>query len=408
MHPFPSRRIPVNKCRNDVKSILFLTHFYPPEMGGASARISGLSKWLVRFGNDVTVLTGFPNYPSGKIYPGYKRRLTQYEYMDGVRVIRTWIYASSYKSKFHRILNNFSFMISSIFTGLRLEGQFDVIVASSPPLFIGISGWMISKLRRVPWIFDIRDIWPDIAIETGLFEENHFLMRWGKRLAKFIYNRANHITPVTQKKVQRIITEGIDEKKITLVSNGVDLDVIQNPRPFNWQNFPEIQNKFVASYMGLIGIAQGVDSIVRIARLLKDNKDIHFLIVGDGVIREQLVDDVNKTGLTNITFIKSQPHDVIPSIMEVSDVALVPLISDNLLDAIPSKLMEAWACQKPVILIAGGEAAELVRTVKGGLVVENGNDNNVLKAFLHLSRMESLGSTVFGNSDHSAYWSTLQ
>ncbi|MEE9189634.1 MAG: glycosyltransferase family 4 protein, partial [Candidatus Neomarinimicrobiota bacterium] len=182
-----------------MKRILFLTHFYPPEMGGASARTSGLSKWLVRFGNNVTVLTGFPNYPSGKIYPGYKRRLTQNEYIDGVRVVRTWIYASSYKSKINRILNNLSFMISSIITGLQLKGRFDVVIASSPPLFIGISGWIISKLRRTPWIFDIRDIWPDIGIETGLFEEGHILMRWGKRLAKFMYDRADHITPVTQR-----------------------------------------------------------------------------------------------------------------------------------------------------------------------------------------------------------------
>jgi glycosyltransferase involved in cell wall biosynthesis len=366
-------------------------------MGGASARTSGLSKWLVRFGNDVTVLTGFPNYPSGKNYPGYKRRLKQYEYIDGVRVVRTWIYASSYKSKINRILNNLSFMISSIITGLQLKGRFDVVIASSPPLFIGISGWIISKLRRMPWIFDIRDIWPDIVIETGLFEEGHFLMRWGKKLAKFMYDRADHITPVTQRKVQRIIAEGINEKKITLVSNGVDLDVIQNPRPFNWQNFPEIKNKFVASYMGLIGIAQGVDLIVRLAKLLKDKKDIHFLIVGDGINREQLVDIANKTGLTNITFIKSQPHEVIPSLMEVSNVAMVPLVSNKLLDAVPSKLMEAWACKKPVILIAGGEAAELVRTVKGGLVVENGNDILVSQAILEL-RSEKSSSDTFAKA----------
>jgi len=364
--------------------ILFLSHFYPPEMGGAASRISGLAKWLVKFGHEVTVITGYPNYPTGKIYPEYKNKKNKVEFIHGVKIVRVRVFATSYQSVFVRLLNYFTLLISAFWIGISEKNKYDIIIASSPPLTIGILGQFLSKIHKIPWIFDIRDIWPDVAVEAGMLKENGLMHRLSDCLAKYLYRKATHITPVTDRKLIKIETSGIPLNKMSLVSNGVDFDLIDNAVNINWRMELDLNDKFIVIYAGLIGIAQGVNVIIETAIKLGNHTDIHFLIVGEGVEKLKLQNRVKALELHNITFLANQPKELIPSLLNISDIALIPLVSDKLLDAVPSKLLEAWACKLPVILVAGGEAADIVTKTQGGIALNSGDTKGIKKAIIDL------------------------
>ena len=364
--------------------ILFLSHFYPPEMGGAAARISGLAKWLVKFGHEVTVITGYPNYPTGKIYPDYKNKKINTEFIDGVQIIRSRVLPVSYQSILVRLLNYFTLFFTALGIGIRKRNNFDIIIASSPPLTIGILGLILSKIYKVPWILDIRDIWPDVAVEAGMLKENGIVDRLSKKLANYLYNHATHLTPVTKSKSTKIERVGIPHNRISIVSNGVDFDLIYDAKQMDWRSELGIENKFILAYAGLIGIAQGVNVIIETAIQLKEENDIHFLIVGEGVEKQKLQDYAKSLRLNNITFLPSLLKESVPSLLTTSDIALIPLVSDKLQDAVPSKLLEAWACKLPVILIAGGEAADIVNKANGGIVVNSNDIAGIMTAIIKL------------------------
>ncbi|MFQ6616374.1 MAG: glycosyltransferase family 4 protein [Fidelibacterota bacterium] len=360
--------------------ILILSHFYPPEIGGAAARLHGLARWLIAYGHQVSVITGFPNYPTGLVPEHYRGKVHMREVRDRVEVIRTWVYASSHRTSFGRLANYFSFVISSVIAVFRLRGEFDVLVASSPPLVIGVPARIVSRRYRIPLVFDVRDIWPDVAVDAGAFKPNNPMIRLGRKLARYLYAISDHITPVTEIKRKKLIAEGVREDKITVVPNGVDFDRLNQSEAHQWTERLHLRDHFVVIYTGLIGIAQGVGIIVEAAGELRDNPRIHFLIVGDGVEREHLMGRCTSLGLDNVTFISSQPRTEIPSLLASADLAVVPLVSEDLVDAVPSKLMEAWACRRPVLVAAAGEAAELVETAGGGVVVPPGEPVRLARA----------------------------
>lgn len=370
--------------------ILFLSHFYPPEMGGAASRISGLAKWLVKFGHDITIITGYPNYPTGKIYPEYRNKKNKIEFIDGVKILRSKVLPVSYQSVLVRLLNYFTLFFTALWNGIRKRNNFDIIIASSPPLTIGILGLILSKIYKIPWIFDIRDIWPDVAVEAGMLKENGRIHKLSKKLADYLYKQATHITPVTERKLTKIEKIGIPISKISIVSNGVDFDLISEMQRKDWRGEHGLENKFILSYAGLIGIAQGVNVIIETAIRFKKENYIHFLIVGEGVEKQKLQNRVKSLKLNNITFLPNQPKEVIPSLLSTSDIALIPLVSDKLLDAVPSKLLEAWACKLPVILIAGGEAADIVSKAQGGLIVNSNDVDGIMTAIIKLKNSPEL------------------
>lgn len=381
-------------------AILVLSHYYPPEMGGAAARIHGLSRWLVNYGHDVTVITGFPNYPAGIIPNTYRRKVKLREEVEGVTVIRTWVHASSHKKSFGRLTNYLSFAVSSILAGITLRRRYDVVLATSPPLFTGVSGLILSRIKRIPFVLDIRDLWPDVAVDSGAFKSTDLFIRIARRVARFLYSEASHLTPVTEKKCEKVALEGVDREKITLVSNGVDLDRVRTKKTINWQGQFKLEGRFVAVYTGLIGIAQGVAVVVAAADALRRSGNIHFLIVGDGVERDVLMKRAEELALENVTFVPSQPREAVPAILAAADLVLVPLVSADLVDAVPSKLMEAWGCRKPVVLIADGEPADLVKEAGGGVVIEAGDSEKLAQKITDLSKkatvLEQYGENGYG------------
>jgi glycosyltransferase involved in cell wall biosynthesis len=369
--------------------ILFLAHFYPPEMGGAAARLHGLARWLVRLGHQVTVITGFPSYPAGIVPDNYRGKLWQRELMEGVEVLRVWTYTSSHRSSLRRLGNYFSFVATSAIGGVLAGRGYDIVVASSPPLFIGLGGAVIGRLRGIPFVFDIRDIWPEVAVEAGEFAPEAAIVRWGERLESLLYRLATHITVVTPAKQRKLADKGVPLEKLSIVPNGVDLDDLSPDSKLDWRQRLNLKEKFVITYAGLIGVFQGVEIIVDAARLLKTHEDIHFLIVGDGVKRSDIEEQVAKQGLTNVTLLPPQPRSAIPGILNASDVALVPLVNDQLVDAVPSKLLEAWGCRRAVILVAGGEARRLVEESGGGVVIAPGAPEALAEAVVDLSKNQA-------------------
>lgn len=364
--------------------VLVLSQFYPPEMGGAAARLHGLSRWLVRYGHGVTVVTGFPNYPTGVVPPAYRGRLRMREDIDGVDVLRTWTYASSHKGSMRRLTNYLSFVASATVAGLTAGQAYAVVLASSPPLFTGLVGVMVARLRGIPLVLDIRDIWPDVAIESKVFAADAFMARAGRRLARLLYRQADQITPVTDNKRHKLIDKGVPPDKLTVVANGVDLDQVSLSRNGEKRRALGLDAQFLVLYAGLIGHAQGVGVAVETADRLRHRNDIHFLIVGDGVRRDALEERVRELRLENITMLPRQPRGQMPAFLDAADVCLVPLANVDIRTAVPSKLLEAWAYQRPVLLAAAGEPADIVRESGGGLVVPPGKPDPLAQAVLEL------------------------
>jgi glycosyltransferase involved in cell wall biosynthesis len=365
-------------------NIVLLAHYYPPEMGGAAARLHGLSRWLVRYGHHVTVITGFPNYPSGVIPLAYRGKLRMREEIDGVDVIRTWLYASSHKGSVRRLANYFSFVASSTLSGLSIGGNYDVVLASSPPPFVGLVGVILARLHRIPLVLDIRDIWPDVAIESKVFASDAFMARAGRWLARFLYRQADHVTPVTENKRKKLINKGVPSEKLTVVANGVDLDKVTLMEKNKIRKTLGLDGEFVVLYAGLIGHAQGVGIAVGAAEQLSKHQDVHFLIVGDGVRREALLQRVAERDLDNVTMLPRQPREKIPAFLAAADACLVPLANAEIKTAVPSKLLETWAYRRPVILSAAGEPAELVRLSGGGVVIPPGDPSQLAETVLEL------------------------
>lgn len=372
--------------------VLVISHFFPPEMGAAAARLSGLSRWLADFGHEVTVITGFPNYPTGTIPAEYRKKLYVEEKIGELSVVRTWVYASPKRSSLRRMGNYLSFMVSATIAGLVQKKSYDVVLVSSPPLFLGIAGWLVSLFKGTPWVFDIRDIWPDVAIEAGEFKEDSMITGLLYKLANFLYNRANIITPVTQNKLTKLMGCGVPASKMHIVSNGVDLDLI----PQEVTDLREelgLQEKFVVLYAGLIGLAQGVEkTLIPAADQLRERKNVHFLIVGEGPCKEALSAEITSRGLQNVTVLPRQAKEDMPAILTTANCCFVPLVSSNLQDAVPSKLLEAWAYRRPVLLVAAGEAAAIVEECNGGLVVSPEEPNELGHAILKIVEDPSCGA----------------
>jgi glycosyltransferase involved in cell wall biosynthesis len=256
-------------------------------------------------------------------------------------------------------------MCSSIVAGLFAGRGHDVVLASSPPLFVGAAGWLVAQLLRIPFVFDVRDIWPDVAVDAGEFAANAPVVRFLSELADSIYAQADCIIPVTETKQTRIRAHGVPDSKMRIVPNGVDLDLIPDC-PGDVRPELDLIGRFVVLYAGLIGVAQGLEIVTEAAELLRDTDEVRFLIVGDGVRRPALEDEIHRRRLRNVVLLPSQQREAMPAILNTGDVCLVPLSSAGIADAVPSKLLEAWAYRRKVgggVVIGPRDAQALAQTI---------------------------------------------
>lgn len=349
--------------------ILFLTDNFPPETNAPALRTFEHARVWVESGHRVTVITCVPNFPTGRVHEGYRNVPYSVEEMDGVRVVRVWTFVAANEGLFRRSFDYLSFMLSS-FPAALMQERPDVIVGTSPQLLTPVSAWAAARLRRVPFVFELRDLWPESIAAVGAVSEGR-TTRAVASLADFLYRRADRIISVTESFVRVLRERGIPEDKLAVVRNGVNLsEFTPGPRDNGFREEAGIApGDFVATYVGTLGMAHGLASIIETAELTRD-EPIHYLMVGEGAEKSELEGAVGRLGLTNITFLGGQPRERIPRILNASDSVLVHLKDDPLFSTvIPSKIFEAMGVARPIVLAVKGESAEIVTAAGAGVVV---------------------------------------
>lgn len=380
--------------------ILILTQYYPPEVGAPQNRLSDLAKRLAEFGHVVTVLTALPNYPKGEIYEGYRGYVVMEEWAKGVRVIRAWIYTTKGRSFIKRLMNYFSFVLSSLAVGMWKVGRQDIVIVESPPLFLGLSGFFLSRLKRARLVFNVSDLWPESAVAMG-FLRNKFIIDLSKWLEEFLYRHSHLITGQTQGIVDSIQSR-FPNKSVSLITNGVDVEsfgpLLEDHEKEKKKGEFGVEGKFIVGYAGLHGFAQGLETIIQVAQILVEYEDIRFVFFGDGPEKEKLVQLASQVRLTNVHFYPPQPVSCMPKIISVFDVALVPLKRLELFKgALPSKMFEAMAAAVPLITSVNGEARTLVDKAQAGLYVEPEDPKAMADAILQLYKNPSCRRTLGQN-----------
>ena len=348
--------------------IVLLTHYFPPEVGAPQARLYELASRAAAGGHSVTVVTGFPNYPTGVVPPEYRGHFRMEESMDGVRVVRTSVYATPNRGFVRRILNHLSFAASSL-TAVRAVGPADVLFVESPPLFAGLAALAYRLLKRAPYVFNVSDIWPESAVQLGALR-NRSAVRLAEMLEMHLYRRAARVSVVTPGMVERLAARGVRREKLFLLTNGVDSDIYR-PMPPNVELARRlgIEGRKVFLYAGTHGMAQGLDVVLEAARRTADPV-VLYVLAGEGAAKEALMKKAAAERIANTLFLPNQPKSVMPDLLNLAYATIVPLKRLDLFkSALPSKMFESMASAKPIVASVWGEAADLVERAGCGIVV---------------------------------------
>lgn len=376
--------------------ILLVSHYFAPEIGAPSVRLSELARLWAEAGDDVTVLTGMPNHPTGVILPAYRGRLRAEEKVDGYRIVRTWLYASPNKGFVRRTLGHLSFMVTGVVLGGGLSGPADVVVASSPSFFSIFTGWLLARAKRARFVVEVRDLWPAILVDLGVMNDG-ILIRALERMELVAYRAADAVVVVSEGFRRNLIDRGIPAAKLTVVRNGADLDRFGAVNPDDgvraWLG-DGTGDAVIVLYVGTHGLQHGLSNVLDAAAFLADDP-IHFALVGEGAEKERLVSQQESLGLKHLTMLPGVPIEDVPALVAAADICLVsrrdlPLFSSF----IPAKLFEYLGAGRPVIGTLRGEAAEILADA-GGVVVEPQDPSLLARAIRDLAD-DAAGRSALG------------
>jgi glycosyltransferase involved in cell wall biosynthesis len=366
--------------------ILYISQYFPPEMGAPAARVSELARHWIKAGHRVTVLTGFPNHPTGVVPPEYRSKLRRFVYReqkDGIDIVRTWLIPRPNRKASERLLNYLSFVLSSCITGIFLRRP-DVIIATSPQLFVGLTGRWLGWIKRVPFVLEVRDLWPESITASGIGSDTDLSIRLLRALSAFLYRSCNHVVVVTSAFKQELVAKWrLRDDKISLVENGVETDLFTpDVSGDDVKRELGLEAKFVVSYIGTLGLAHGLQAVMKAATKLQSTcPDIQFLFVGEGADKERLIRSASELELRNVRFLPQQPRQKIPSIIRASDLCVVLLRKANVFGTvIPTKMLEFMACGRPVILGVDGQARQVIETAEAGVFIEPEDSTALAKA----------------------------
>ncbi len=364
--------------------ILFFSHYFPPEVNAPANRTFEHCRQWAAAGHDVTVVTCAPNCPDGALYDGYRNRLFQQEEMDGIRVVRVWTFLAANRGFARRVANYLTYLLSATLAAPFLPRP-DVIVATTPQFFCGWAGVLAGLLRRAPLVLEVRDLWPDSIAAVGALKSRVALGLLGK-LERLLYRSARRIVTVGPGYRANLIAKGVPPEKIAVVPNGVDLRrFAPRPRADELAARLGVAGKFVCSYIGTVGMAHGLEVVLGAAERLRGRSDIAFLIVGGGAQREALARAKEQRGLANVLFAGRQPREAVPDLLSITDAALIHLRSTPLFRTVlPSKLFEAMAAARPIILGVEGDAADLLRRAQAGLAIPPEDPQALAQAVVRL------------------------
>lgn len=368
--------------------VLYISQHFPPEIGAAQARAFDMAMNLQNEGCDVSVVTAFPNHTAS-------RKLFKKENHSGLKVFRTFVVQDTKKSSLRRMMNYLTFMVSSIIGGLLVRKP-KVIYATTPQLFSGVSGYVLSRLKRAKFVLEVRDLWVDFAEILKQINNKHML-KLAKKLEGFLFNKADHIIVVTHGYKRYLVERGIAPEKIDVITNGVDPSKTEAINPESGRAVREeygLEDKFILLYAGNLGVAQGLETVLEAAERLKNTPSITFILIGEGAEKQRLLDFKQEKDLHNVLILDSRAKHELEGFYSAADLCLVMLKNHPLFEiTIPSKLFDCLAMNKPVLLGVGGESKEIVENLNAGLyfepenaasltdvVVQAANDPSILRA----------------------------
>lgn len=368
--------------------ILYVSHYFPPEMGAPAGRVSGLTRLWARAGHDVWVLTGFPNHPTGRVHPEYRRAIRRgfmRETRDGVKVLRTWLYPAANRGRLLRSANYLSFMLSATASGSVALPRPDVVIGTSPQLLCAGAGLSLSVRFGVPMVMEVRDLWPESLVAVGASSGRSFLVRSLERVARRLYRSASHVVTVTEAQRAAIVATGVAPESVTVIPNGVDEEFYLSAERFgpaapetaaDGSPFP-----FYVTYIGTVGMAHGLETLLSAAARLKDDPGVIFRLVGEGARRDELEAEARRRGLTNVVFVGEVPREEVPRWIAESGVCLVLLRKTPVFETVvPSKMLEIMAVGRPIVLGVVGEAKRLLDRAGAGVGVEPENVDEIVAA----------------------------
>ncbi|MEO8076804.1 MAG: glycosyltransferase family 4 protein [Acidobacteriota bacterium] len=366
--------------------ILFFTHYFPPEVNAPANRTHDHCREWAAAGHDVHVVTCVPSHPFGKPFPGFRRRWYQYEHVDGIHVHRVWTYLAANSGVLRRTLNYLSFIPTAVFRAVKL-GRFDVAIGTSPQFFCAVATWAYTRFRPTPWIFELRDLWPESIPAVGAMRAS-FALRLLERLELRMYRAATAIVCVSESFVRSLTARGVDAGKLHFVPNGIVSSFWQAvDRSAERRKLGLAATDVLVSYVGTIGMAHGLSTVLDAAlRLREIAPSVKVLIVGDGAELEVLRAQAARGGLANVRFTGLVPRADVPGILAASDIALVTLKrSDVFKTVLPSKMFEAMAARCPIVLAVDGEAKATLQRAGAGVAVEPGSVEGLVQAVVELA-----------------------
>lgn len=360
--------------------ILYVSHYFPPEMGAPAGRVAGLARLWTRAGHEVHVLTGFPHHPTGRIHPEYRRKFLHgfvREDFAGVRVHRTWIFPAANKGKVLRSLNYASFMASAVANGALAIPRPDVVVATSPQLLCAGAGALLARRFRAPFVMEVRDLWPESLVAVGASHTQSPLVRVLEGIARRLYASARQVVTVTQAQRAAIVAGGIPADRVTVIPNGVDEQFFASAA----QLAPPASDSFVVTYIGTLGMAHHLETLLEAAHALREDPAFRFRIVGEGARRRALEAQARSMGLANVEFAGERPRDEVPRWIAESSACLVLLRKTEVFTTVvPSKMLEIMAVGRPVVLGVRGEASALLERAGAGMAIEPENAQQLVAA----------------------------
>lgn len=386
--------------------ILFLTQFFEPEPG--AIRGLPLARWLCRRGHTVEVITGFPNYPGGKIYPGYRIKWSHRETIDGVRVLRVPLFPSHSRSAVGRVANYTSFMVTAGTIGAALARPADVIYVYHPPATVGVAGSILKMTRHLPMVYHIADMWPESVVESGMLGNGKMrdLVHKGlSGLCSLNYRKADVITVLSEGFRSLLINRGVPENKIHVVYNWTEEDTFfPVERDESLAGDLGLAGHFNVVYAGNLGPFQGIESLIYAAKHLRAFSEIQIVVIGTGHEKKRLEEIAQAHDLSNVRFLDNRPYDEMPAINALADALIVHLRDLPFFTAtIPSKTQVAMACGRPILMAVRGDAAELVIRSNSGVLSEPENPAAIASAILKLYRMSPCEREAMGRRGREFY-----
>jgi glycosyltransferase involved in cell wall biosynthesis len=365
--------------------LIFLCHYFPPETNAPATRTYEHCREWVRQGHEVTVVTCAPNHPTGVVYEGYRNELWHQEWRDGIRVVRLWTLLAANEGFVRRTANYVSYMLSSLLAAPFLP-EADVVISTSPQFFCGLAGYGVSRIKRAPWILEIRDLWPDTINAVGAIH-NAQVLRVLEGLERWAYRHADKVVALTNAFKDHIQARGVPSSNIEVITNGVDLSLFhRQPRDELCARELGLEGKFVAGYLGTHGMCHKLETVLEAAKLLQHDRRIAFLLVGGGAERARLVELRKRMGLGNVVMLDQQPRERLPALWSVVDVGLVLLRrSDLFKTVIPSKIFEAMAMERPIILGVDGESRRLIEEAGAGIPITPESAEELAEAVVTLA-----------------------